>query len=63
MQAVKKKDKDKLLLTSNVMSMDYDLKVQFLKKYLHQCKLKHKMAFAQWRDKYCHYSDVSSLAC
>ena len=50
MQAVKKKDKDNMLLSSYVLTMDHDLKVKFLKKWLHQCKLKHKMAFAQWRD-------------
>ena len=59
-RATSRKDKQMQKLTNYLLSFDKRIRDAFLKKYLTQCKLKHSIAFFQWRNMFVPTSNVSS---
>ena len=44
-----------------LFTVDKTLRRKFLKLYLAQCKMKHQIAFFQWRDMYCSAAKMDQL--
>ena len=60
-EAVKKKDKKVIQYTKDCLAMPKDLRKELLTQFLAQCKLKHQIAFFQWRDMYVDTSITEQL--